>query len=556
MKKHLLLACILSFTLFSCSQTAEQNISVIPRPAEQEMTAGSFEITRNTQIVTDLSNSELERLAENLSQRISTATAWDIEIVNSGSQSTADSSIVLELAAGGDFASEEAYKLDVTPSGITIGAGSTHGMFYGIQTLRQLLPPEIEHKDYTLVPRDTEWTIPAVTIQDQPRFTYRGLHLDAGRHFMPVDFIKKYIDLMAFYKMNRFHWHLTEDQGWRIEIKKYPRLTEVGAWRDSTLVGHYGTGRYDGKRYGGFYTQEEIREVVSYAQNRYVTIVPEIEMPGHSSAALAAYPELGCVEEKEYRVKTTWGVFEDIYCPKEETFQFLENVLTEVMDLFPGEYIHIGGDEAPKTQWENSAIAQKVIQRENLEDEHELQSYFIQRIESFLNDHGRQIIGWDEILEGGLAPNAAVMSWRGTEGGIEAARQQHNVVMTPNSHCYLDYYQADPDTEPLAIGGFTTLEKTYSYEPVPGELDEEEAKYILGAQGNVWTEYMHTPDKVEYMAYPRAMALSEVTWSAKERREWTNFWNRLQNHFNRLELLDVNFADHYRGRIPKMENPG
>ena len=376
------------------------------------------------------------------------------------------------------------------------------------------------------------------------------MHLDVARHFMPVEFIKRYIDLMAMHKMNRFHWHLTEDQGWRIEIKQYPRLTEVGAWRDSTLVGHYGSGVYDGERHGGFYTQEEVREVVAYAQERFITVIPEIEMPGHSSAALAAYPELGCEPEKKYHVQSTWGVFEDIYCPSETTFTFLENVLTEVMALFPSEYIHIGGDEAPKDAWRKSELAQQVIQREGLADEHELQSYFIRRIEKFLNKHGRQIIGWDEILEGGLAPNATVMSWRGIQGGIEAARQQHNVIMTPGSHCYLDHYQANPDTEPLAIGGFTTLEKTYSYEPTPAELSEEEARYILGAQGNIWTEYMHSGEKVEYMAYPRATALAEVVWSPKEKRNWTDFWRRLQTHFKRLDALGVNYADHYEGGIP------
>src|SRR5699024_4171027 len=363
-------------------------------------------------------------------------------------------------------------------------------------------PAQIYQTDYTLVPQNTKWTIPVVEITDYPRFEYRGLHLDVGRHFFGVDFIKNYIDLLAMHKMNRFHWHLTEDQGWRIEIKQYPKLTEVGAWRDSTLVGHYGSGKYDDKRYGGFYTQDEIREVVAYAQKKYVTIIPEIELPGHASAALSAYPELGCKENYDYTIKSTWGVFEDIYCPREETFTFLENVLTEVMDLFSSKYIHIGGDEAPKKQWEESEFAQKVIEREGLENEHELQSYFVTRIEKFLNKHGRQIIGWDEILEGGLAPNATVMSWRGIKGGIEAAKQHHDVIMTPTSYLYLDYYQASPETEPLTIGGWVPLQKVYSYEPVPEELTAEESKYILGAQGNVWTEYMKSGEKVEYMAYP------------------------------------------------------
>ncbi|MEX2362097.1 MAG: family 20 glycosylhydrolase, partial [Balneolaceae bacterium] len=318
--------------------------------------------------------------------------------------------------------------------------------------------------------------------------------------------------------------------------------------RDSTLIGNYGTGKYDNIRYGGYYSQDEIRDVVAYAESRHITIIPEIEMPGHSSAALAAYPEYGCVD-KNYHVQNTWGVFEDIFCPSEKTFSFLEDVLTEVMDLFPGEYIHIGGDEAPKHQWEESALAQQVIKREGLKDEHELQSYFIRRIEKFLNAHGRQIIGWDEILEGGLAPRATVMSWRGEAGGIEAAKMGHDVIMTPGDTNYLDHYQADAETEPIAIGGLTTLADVYGYEPIPKELTSEEAKHVLGAQGNVWTEYMHSPEKVEYMAYPRAVALSEVLWSSNKNKNWEDFLARLQTHFQRLDILGVNYAKSYKTQI-------
>ena len=397
-----------------------------------------------------------------------------------------------------------------------------------------------------MAPVNTEWNIPAVEITDYPRFEYRGMHLDVARHFFPVEFVKKYIDLLAMHKMNRFHWHLTEDQGWRIEIKKYPKLTEIGAWRDSTLIGNYGSGVYDNVRHGGFYTQEEIKQVVAYAQKRHITIIPEVEMPGHSSAALAAYPEFGCFD-KEYHVTSTWGVFEDIYCPKEETFDFLEDVLVEVMELFPSKYIHIGGDEAPKKQWEESEIAQEVIKREGLKDEHELQSYFIERIEKFLNENGRQIIGWDEIMEGGLAPQATVMSWRGEAGGIQAAKIQHDVIMTPNGTNYFDHFQAEPTAdEPISIGGMTTLEDVYNYEPIPEELTPEEAKYILGSQGNVWSEYLHSGKKVEYMAYPRATALAEVVWSSVENKDWEDFLERLQTHFNRLDILDVNYAKHYQ----------
>lgn len=502
----------------SPDQIQRQTLNIIPEPVHKQVDEGEFQLTPETSIIVDAGNPELERLGQTLAELLNSATWYNLAVTTSGDT---EHSIRLTIDNNeSSYENEEAYALTSNEQGVTIKSPSPQGIFYGIQTLRQLLPPEIEHTDPSLTPQNVEWTIPVVEIEDHPRFSYRGMHLDVGRHFFPVEFVKKYIDILAMYKMNRFHWHLTEDQGWRIEIKKYPRLTEVGAFRDSTLSGHYGSGVYDGQRYGGYYTQEEIREVVEYAQDRYVTIIPEIEMPGHSSAALAAYPQFGCKEDGDYHVKTSWGVFEDIYCPKEETFQFLEDVLTETMQLFPSEYIHIGGDEAPKAQWEESDVAQQVIEREGLENEHELQSYFITRMERFLNENGRQIIGWDEILEGGLAPNATVMSWRGIEGGIDAAKQGHDVVMTPTSHVYLDYYQADSDTEPLAIGGFTPLKKTYSFEPVPEELNEEEAEYILGAQGNVWTEYIKSPEKAEYMAYPRAMAIAELDWTAQVKEKF------------------------------------
>lgn len=532
-----------------CSSQA-QSISIIPQPVHVKAGPGHFQLTAATPIVISEDTPELRHIATYLSGKLNTAT-WKHAKITTG-EASSDSSIVLSIDPKAAPDHKEGYALSVTPGKVEITAKTTHGLFYGVQTLLQLLPPEIAFDDPSLVPGNVKWTLPAVEIEDYPRYKYRGMHLDVARHFFPVDFIKKYLDLMAMQKMNRFHWHLTEDQGWRIEIKKYPKLTRVGAWRDSTLIGHYGTGRYDGIRYGGYYTQEEIKEIIRYAKERYITVIPEIEMPGHSSAALQAYPRLGCEPDKAYKVQTTWGIFEDIYCPSEETFTFLQNVLTEVMKLFPSEYIHIGGDEAPKTAWENSELAQQVIKREGLKDEHELQSYFITRIEKFLNSKGRQIIGWDEILEGGLAPNATVMSWRGISGGIEAAKQGHDVVMTPGTHLYLDHYQADPATEPLAIGGFTTLENTYSYEPTPDTLTNEESKHILGAQGNVWTEYMHTGEKVEYMAYPRAVALAEVVWSPKEKRDWFSFWGRLQTYFKRLEYMDVNAAEHYRGKSPDL----
>ncbi|HET8866227.1 MAG TPA: beta-N-acetylhexosaminidase [Gracilimonas sp.] len=543
---------LLPFLALFCSSSlygfqAQTTVSIIPEPVSVVKGEGQFELSSQTSITLSEDSEELNFLGEYIADMVYSATWYDHEV--SVSNTEPNSGIYLQLTSNTDFGNEEGYKLEVDTSLVTISASTTAGLFYGIQTLRQLFPAAIEHEKPSLAPNDQEWKIPAVEITDYPRFEYRGMHLDVARHFFPVEFVKKYIDLLAMHKMNRFHWHLTEDQGWRIEIKKYPRLTEISAWRDSTLIGNYGSGNYDNVRHGGFYTQEEIKEVVAYAAERQVTVIPEIEMPGHSSAVLAAYPEFGCFD-KEYIVQSTWGVFEDIFCPKEETFDFLEDVLTEVMELFPSTYIHIGGDEAPKKQWEESEIAQEVIEREGLKDEHELQSYFIRRIETFLNENGRQIIGWDEILEGGLAPQATVMSWRGEDGGIEAAKMGHDVIMTPNGSNYFDHYQADPENEPIAIGGFTTLKDVYHYEPVPEELTEEEAKYILGSQGNVWTEYMHSGDKVEYMAYPRVSALAEVVWSPAENRDWLNFWARLQTHFQRLDILGVNYADHYKSDKP------
>ncbi len=436
----------------------------------------------------------------------------------------------LTLALEADGAGDESYLLEVTPEKVWLRARDLRGLFYGVQTIRQLLGA------------GTGGRIPAVRIEDGPRFRHRGLHLDVGRHVFPVEFIKKYIDVMSVFKLNTFHWHLTEDQGWRLEIRKYPKLTEVGAWRKETIVGHARTGSkgYDGTPYGGFYTQAEAREIVRYARARAIAVIPEIEMPGHSLAALASYPELAC-SPGPFEVRTTWGISDEVMSPGEHTFRFLEDVLREVMDIFPSEYIHIGGDEAPKTRWRESALAQEVIRRENLRDEDELQSWFIRRIETFLNANGRRLVGWDEILEGGLAPNATVMSWRGTAGGIAAAKQGHDVVMCPEADLYFDHYQADPGREPLAHEGVTTLEHTYGYEPVPAELSAAEARHVIGAQGCVWTEYMPTSRQVEYMAYPRALALAELAWSPREARDWDSFRARLGPSLALLDRLHVGY---------------
>ncbi|MFN0139921.1 MAG: family 20 glycosylhydrolase [Pyrinomonadaceae bacterium] len=432
---------------------------------------------------------------------------------------------------------EGSYALRIKPSDIHIFYESAQGYFYAIQSLLQLLPAEFSGR----------FEISAKWISDKPRFPYRGMHLDVARHFMPVEFVKKYIDLMSQYKFNYFHWHLTEDQGWRIEIKKYPRLTDIGSKRSESHEGVYSTiFKGDGRPVEGFYTQQQIRDVVAYARARYITVIPEIELPGHASAALAAYPEFGCKQDYKYEVKKTWGIFKEVFCPTDATFKFLEDVLDETIALFPDSpYIHIGGDEVLKDHWKESPFVQDLMKRENLKDEHEVQSYFVRRIEKHINKRGKKMIGWDEILEGGLAPNATVMSWRGTKGGIEAARSKHDVIMTPTDFCYLDYGQGDPAYEPLNIGGYLPLEKVYSFEPVPKELTADEARYIIGGQANVWSEYLETPSAVEYMAFPRMLALSEVLWSRKEDRDFADFQRRMNTALPRLDKQNVNY------RIPE-----
>jgi len=426
----------------------------------------------------------------------------------------------------------ESYRLRVTPRGISIEARSGAGVFYALQTLRQLAAS---------AGNGAGRGIPAVEISDRPRFGWRGLHLDVVRHFYSVEFVKRYIDLMARYKYNTFHWHLTDDQGWRIEIKAYPRLTSVGGWRRETIKEkNFNPYIGDSIPYGGYYTQAEIREVVRYAADRFVTVVPEIEMPGHARAALAAYPDLACTPGP-FEVGTIWGVEDDIFCPTEHTFKVLEEVLTEVMALFPSKYIHVGGDEVPKVRWKNSEFAQGLMRREGLKDEEELQTYFIQRIERFLNAHGRRLIGWDEIIDGGIAPRATVMSWRGISGGITAARQGHDVIMTPGSHLYFDHYQGDRAWEPLSIGGLSPLEKVYAFEPVPTELTAAQSRHILGAQANMWNEYVATEAHVEYMIYPRALALSEVLWSPAPARDWNSFVSRLPGALTLLDTRRVNY---------------
>ena len=512
----------LLFFLFSWG-FSQNNIAFIPKPQNTLAGKGSFYITTKTYIQADENSFEANYLKEAI--HIQTGIHLNIKSTNNSKSIQ----LLIQAPKDANF-NKEQYELIVSDSNITISSPTNQGLFYGIQTLLQMVPFE----------KKNEIAIPWIKISDAPKYAWRGMHLDVCRHYFPISFIKKYIDYLAHYKMNTFHWHLTEDQGWRIEIKKYPKLTAVGAWRNGSMVGRYDDQKIDDIKYGGFYTQEEIKEVVAYASQRHITIVPEIEMPGHSLAALAAYPELSCTGGP-FEVGKKWGVFDDVYCPKEETFTFLENVLTEVLALFPSEYIHIGGDECPKTRWKSCAHCQKIIKEKGLKDEHELQSYFIQRIEKFVNSKGRKIIGWDEILEGGLAPNAAVMSWRGTDGGIAAAKQKHYVVMTPGSHCYFDHYQGKPENEPLAIGGFTSLEKVYNFNPMPDELNAEERKYILGAQANVWTEYILTPEQVEYMIMPRMSALAEVLWGTANPENFIDFKTRLQAQEIWLKNNNINY---------------
>jgi len=515
--------------LLSTGVHAQNQLSIIPQPLELEQKQGNYLLTEKTVIRIDGRNPELSALGELLAQGLFERTGIRLT-VSSSQKANEAAAITLQLVS--DTLGDEGYRLSVGKGGITARAEKANGLFYAIQSIYQLLPVEMS--------AGSDIAIPFVEIMDRPRFGWRGLMLDVGRYFYSVDYIKKYIDYLAMHKMNVFHWHLTEDHGWRIEIKKYPRLTEVSAWRPST---NFQRGPYiNPNPHGGFYTQADIKEVVAYAQARYVTVVPEIELPGHALSALVAYPQLSCTGGP-FKIPEQWGIQKDIYCAgKEEVFTFLEDVLSEVAELFPSEIIHIGGDEAPKDRWKECPHCQRRIKEEGLKDEHELQSYFITRIEKFLNSKGKRIIGWDEILEGGLAPNAAVMSWRGIKGGIEAARMHHPVVMTPTSHMYLDYFQGEPYLEPSAIGGFLPLRKVYSFEPVPEELVGKERDFILGIQGNIWCEYIHSPEKADYMTYPRGAAVAEIAWSAPERKDWVDFTRRLEAQYVRYEQMGINYA--------------
>ena len=533
MRKRLfvVLLCLAGMMATATAKSKTEPLPIIPAPVSVTMHSGQFYLTPATSLIA--SGEDARHVADMLNAFLQENYGFTLLVEDDANGSTGNITLTVDKSV----APKEGYLLDITKNDIFLKGADGPGLFHGLQSIIQLLP----------VNKQEDYTIACATIKDYPRFAYRGMHLDCGRHFFPVSFIKEYLDLMARYKYNSFHWHLTEDQGWRLEIKKYPRLTTIGSKRAETLVGHYGKGNntYDGKPYEGYYTQEEAREIVAYAKARYITVIPEIEMPGHSQAALTAYPMLGCTTGP-YQVATTWGVFKDIYCAgKEGTFQFLENVLTEVMDIFPSHYIHIGGDEAPKAHWDSCPYCQKRMKELGLKDAEELQSYFISRMEKFLNDHGRDIIGWDEILQGGLAPNATVMSWRGEKGGIAAAQQHHDVIMTPGAWCYFDKAQSHSKEEPLNIGGYLPMEKVYGYDPVPKVLSADQQKYVIGVQANLWSEYIPSVQQMEYMVMPRMLAMSEVAWTPVERKNYDNFLTRIPGQLQYLDKIGVHF------RIPE-----
>jgi hexosaminidase len=603
-----------ALTFFSSSAAcAQEAVTVIPQPMKVTVRAGEFLLNRDTRVIVDASAlhaeamdsaraadaeqaaKRVEEIAELLVEWLAPATSYRLQIadyrlekqrraVSRETRATSHESripknvILLKIDLSLGRLGEEGYTLEVERERVEIRAPASAGIFYGVQTLRQLFPPEIfarakltaegaegrdgglktaptekraaEQPRNSATPNRVRWAVPCVSIVDRPRFAWRGAHLDVVRHFLPKEFVLKFIDTIALHKLNTFHWHLTDDQGWRLEIKKYPKLTAVGAWRKETRVGKEGeSDKFDGTPHGGFYTQEEIREVVEYARRRYVTVVPEIEMPGHAQAAIASYPELGVTGEP-LEVMTFWGVSKNIFNVEESTIEFLQDVLDEVLALFPSKYIHIGGDEAVKDQWRASPRVQERMRELGVKNEEELQSWFIRRMDQFLTARGRRLVGWDEILEGGLAPGATVMSWRGVRGGIEAAKAGHDVVMAPSQYTYFDHYQSRGPDEPLAIGGFTPLEKVYAYEPVPDALNGEERQRVLGAQGQLWTEYIASPEQAEYMAWPRLCALAEVVWSPRELRVWPNFAWRLRTHVLRLQGLGVKYRSPNQPVVP------
>lgn len=537
-KTHLLGLSLAGLLFASCStrETVVADYQVVPMPLEITTAQQASYLLKNGAVVYyPAGNEMMRRNAEFLAAYVKEQTGLELKLQEGDG---GKNGITLKLGLAGE--NKEGYQLKVNADGMTIAAPSEAGVFYGIQTLRKSID----------VAQGANIELPAVEINDEPRFSYRGMHLDVSRHFFTVDEVKTFIDMLALHNINRFHWHLTDDQGWRIEIKKYPKLTEIGSKRSETVIGR-NSGKYDGKPYGGFYTQEDAREIIAYAAERYITVIPEIDLPGHMQAALAAYPELGCTGGP-YEVWRQWGISDNVLCAgNDQTIQFMKDVLAEIVDIFPSEYIHVGGDECPKTQWEKCPKCQARIKALGLKSdakhtkEERLQSYVIHEAEEFLNEKGRRMIGWDETLEGGLAPNATVMSWRGEGGGIEAAKQKHDVIMTPNTYLYFDYYQSkDTDNEPLAIGGYLPMERVYNYEPMPKALTPEEQKYIIGVQANLWVEYIPTLKQAQYMVLPRMAALCESQWCAPENKNYEAFLQRVTRLVDIYKLKGWNYASH------------
>lgn len=527
----------LIFLMLLLSTTSISAASIVPLPKKCIAKKGEFVITPSTRIFTDDTSKVSLAAAGALNDRLEQAAGFTLR-VSRGKSSKGNISCRTSSA----FGNNSAYRLSVKPAAIEITAGGPQGIFYAMQTLRQLLPPQIESQ--SVADKDLKWAVPCVEIEDAPAFAYRGLMLDVSRHFIPVDEVKRQIDLMAFHKLNVLHWHLTDDQGWRIEIKKYPRLTSKGGVREKTVKGYmWDKDRsWNLEKHGGFYTREQIKEIVDYASSKLIEVIPEIEMPGHSVAALSAYPVLSC-SGGPFEVEGRWGVFNDIYCTKDTTFRFLENVLDEIVEMFPSRYIHIGGDEAPRVRWKNCVHCQETMAREGLESEAELQTYFINRIEKYLAGKGRRIIGWDEILEGGIPNRATVMSWRGEKGGITAAKAGYEVIMTPNTHMYFNSIQEKPQRYPFGNNSrLLVLKKVYDYHPVPSSLTPAESKYIKGVQANLWTEYIKGRQQIDYMLYPRMAALAEVAWSEEKQKDFSDFCNRMKD----IEMHYGSYGINYR----------
>lgn len=534
MKTFNYLLCLI--LLASCTKpTGTAELSIIPMPESVVTFPGEFVLKQNTRIV---ATGEAAGTAGYLRTLILKSTGYDLEVTGAGK----GNAIILKLDTL--VQNPEGYILKSGKKAVTITASTPAGLFYGIQTLRQMFPAGFESD--TVIP-EMKWSVPAAEIHDQPRFAWRGMMLDCVRHFFPVSHVKHIIDQLAARKMNHFHWHLVDDQGWRVEIKQYPELTTTSAWRVDREHLHWNErpAQEPGETatYGGFYTQEEIRDIVAYAASQHIEVIPEIEMPAHVTCVFASYPQFSCSGEKVTVPPGSVWPITNIYCAGNDgTFEFLENVLSEVITLFPSGYIHVGGDEATKTNWKKCKKCQARIKEEGLKDENELQSYFIKRIEKYLNSQGRNLIGWDEILEGGLAPEATVMSWRGFQGGIEAARSGHDVVMSPTDYCYFDYYQGPKESEPLAIGGFLPVSKVYRFNLIPSELTADEAKHILGGQANLWTEYIPTPEHSEYMLFPRLEAMTEALWTKEENKNYEDFLTRLQKQFERYESAGIHYS--------------